>query len=74
MLAVLQYANGSFTVAREGLSEGKQAMVNFHQVCTDLWNDANTNYAEVRLVDEAFNEVDRETIAKPQPAPEEQGE
>lgn len=71
MLAVIQNANGNYAIVREGLSTRKQAMINFHQVCTNLWNDADTRYAEVRLVDESFNFIKSETIDK---SNEEQGE
>lgn len=66
---VVQVADGQYSVAREGLTTKKQSMVNFHQVCTNLWNDADTDRAEVRLVDENFNIIDSETIDKAEPTP-----
>lgn len=67
--SVVQVADGQYSVAREGLTTKKQSMVNFHQVCTNLWNDEGTNRAEVRLVDENFNIIDSETIDKVEPTP-----
>lgn len=74
MLAVIQNANGNYAIVREGLDTRKKAMVNFHQVCMNLWNDEGTNYATVKLVDESLNAVDEEIIDKSldaQPEPEE---
>lgn len=71
--SVVQVADGQYAIAKEGLTTKKQAMVNYHQVCANLWNDAVTNKAEVRLVDENFVFIANESIDKEDPAPEPEG-
>lgn len=68
--SVVQVADGQYTIAKEGLTTKKQAMVNYHQVCANLWNDANTDRAEVRLVDENFVFIANESINKEEPTSE----
>ena len=52
--AVLQCVNGNFSVVSEGMDQ-KQAFVNFHSACTNLWNSPDVETATVQVVDEKFN-------------------
>jgi hypothetical protein len=52
--SVLKVVNGNFSVAAE-CSTVKQAIVNFHSVCTTLWNASDVESAAVIIVDEKLN-------------------
>lgn len=53
-LYIEQIADGVKTVV--ATKEDKQsARISFHNTCKNLWNDANTEVARVRITDEQFN-------------------
>lgn len=49
--AVISVSNGNFSIASEW-SDPEKAIVNFHTVCTTLWNAEDVNRACVAIVDE----------------------
>lgn len=51
--AVIQCSNGAFSVASEWTDKDK-AIVNFHIVCTNLWNSEDVEHASVIIVNEKF--------------------
>lgn len=51
--AVIHCSNGTFHIDSEW-SDEKQAIVNFHTVCTTLWNAEDVEHATVTVVDEKF--------------------
>ena len=51
--AVIQCSNGNFSVASEWTDKDK-AIVNFHTVCTTLWNAPDVEHAAVIIVNEKF--------------------
>ena len=61
--AVMQCVNGNYSVVSEGTDQ-KQAFVNFHSVCTNLWNSADVTTATVEVVDEKYNVSKIEYIEK----------
>ena len=51
--AVIQCSNGNFSIASEWMDKDK-AIVNFHSVCTNLWNAPDVEHAAVAIVNEKF--------------------
>lgn len=51
--AVAQCSNGNFSVVSEWGDKDK-AIVNFHSVCTTLWNAQDVEHATVVVIDEKF--------------------
>ncbi len=49
--AVIKVSNGNFQIASEW-DTPEQAIVNFHSVCTTLWNAADVKTGSVAIVDE----------------------
>ena len=59
--AVIHCANGTFKLDSEWTDE-KQAIVNFHTICTTLWNAEDVDNAAVTMVNEKFVTVKIEYI------------
>ena len=51
--AVAQCSNGNFSVVSEWADKDK-AIVNFHSVCTTLWNAQDVEHATAVVIDERF--------------------
>lgn len=51
--AVAQCSNGNFSVISEW-TDKNNAIVNFHSVCTALWNAQDVEHATAVVVDEKF--------------------
>lgn len=51
--AVAQCSNGNFSVVSEWTDKDK-AIVNFHSVCTTLWNAQDVERATAVVIDERF--------------------
>lgn len=51
--AVAQCSNGNFSIVSEWTDKDK-AIVNFHSVCTALWNAQDVEHATVTVIDERF--------------------
>ena len=51
--AVVKNVNGAFSIASEW-DDPTQTIVNFHIVCTTLWNAEDVERACVAIVDEVF--------------------
>ena len=51
--AVAQCSNGTFSIVSEWTEKDK-AIVNFHSVCTTLWNAQDVEHATVAVIDEKF--------------------
>ena len=51
--AVIKIVNGAFGIASEG-DDRTQAIVNFHSVCTTLWNSPDVERACVAIIDESM--------------------
>lgn len=52
-LYIEQIADGTKTVVATKTDE-QAARISFHNTCKNLWNDANTQTARVRITDESF--------------------
>ena len=63
--AILQCVNGNFSVVSEWTDQ-KKAFVNFHSVCTTLWNSPDVTAATVQVADENFN-VSKIEYINPEP-------
>ena len=66
--AIIKVVNGNYAVAVETNDE-KQANVNFHQLCTTLWNAEDVSFAFVAIVDQHLSilkseEINHETAAE----------
>lgn len=59
--AVIHCSNGTFHIDSEW-SDEKQAVVNFHTICTTLWNAEDVTTAAVILVNEKFETIKIEYI------------
>ena len=59
--AVMQCSNGNFSIAGEW-TDLQMAIVNFHSVCTTLWNSPDVKNATVQVVDEKFTPQKTEYI------------
>ena len=59
--AIIKVVNGNFAVAVETNDE-KQANVNFHQLCTTLWNAEDITQAFVAIVDQRLSILKSEEI------------
>lgn len=59
--AIIKVVNGSFAVEVETNDE-KQANVNFHQLCTTLWNAEDVTQAFVAIVNQQLSVLKSETI------------
>lgn len=59
--AVIQAVNGAFAIVSEGNDEEK-AIMNFHVVCSNLWNSADVKSATVEVVNEKMNVLKVEYI------------
>ena len=51
--AVAQCSNGYFSIISEWTDKDK-AIVNFHSVCTTLWNAQDVEHATAVVIDEKF--------------------
>lgn len=51
--AVAQCSNGNFSIVSEWTDKDK-AIVNFHSICTTLWNAQDVEHATVTVIDERF--------------------
>lgn len=51
--AVAQCSNGNFSIVSEWTDKDK-AIVNFHTVCTTLWNAQDVEHATAVVIDEKF--------------------
>lgn len=49
--AVIKVSNGNFSIESEWSAIDK-AIVNFHSICTTLWNAQDVEHATVEIVDE----------------------
>ena len=61
--AVIQCVNGTYSVASES-SKDTDSFVNFHSVCTTLWNAPDVKKATVEVIDENFHTLKIEYIEK----------
>ena len=59
--AVIKVSNGTFQIASEWVTLEK-AIVNFHSVCTTLWNAEDVKTGSVAIVDEQMQTVRIEQI------------
>lgn len=59
--AIIKVVNGNFAVAVETNDE-KQANVNFHDLCTTLWNADDVSQAFVAIVNQHLSILKSETI------------
>ena len=59
--AVIKVSNGTFQIASEW-DTPEQAIVNFHSVCTTLWNAADVKTGCVAIVDEQMRIIKIEQI------------
>lgn len=59
--AIIKVVNGNFAVEVETNDE-KQANVNFHQLCTTLWNAEDVTQAFVAIVDQRLSILKSEEI------------
>lgn len=55
--AVVQCVNGNYSIVAEYSNNLQGAIVRFHQVCANLWNESSVISANVRIVDERQNVV-----------------
>lgn len=60
--AVIKCVNGAFSVASEWSENKEKAIVDFHNVCTTLWNADDVKQATVAVMDEKFNSFKVEYI------------
>ena len=51
---IVKISNGNFTIASEW-SDLDKAIVNFHSVCTTLWNAPDVEHGCVAIINETFN-------------------
>lgn len=59
--AIIKVVNGNFAVVVETNDE-KQANVNFHQLCTTLWNAEDVTQAFVAIVNQRLSILKSEYI------------
>ena len=59
--AVIHCVNGTFALDSEW-TDKQQAIINYHSVCSTLWNAKDVNNAVVTLVNEKFETVKIEYI------------
>lgn len=52
--AIISCINGSFKVESEYTGNLDRAKSNFHELCKNLWNAADVEYAVVKIVDKNF--------------------
>ena len=71
--AVVSVTDGNFTVHSEHGENLQGAKVEWHNYCKNLWNDAGTTRAEIKILDEQLDCVDgyKELINKAPAEPEE---
>lgn len=62
--AVIKCVNGTFNIVSEWDTNKEKAIVDFHNVCTTLWNADDVRQATVEVVDEKFNILKIEYIEK----------
>ena len=64
--AVIKVVNGSYSVHAEGITDIRDAKVQFHGACQTLWNAADVTTASVMIVNENFDCVEgyKENIRK----------
>ena len=60
--AVIHCSNGVFTIDSEWTDDKIAAIVNFHTVCTALWNAEDVEKAAVTLVNEKFETLKLEYV------------
>ena len=71
--AIVKVINGNYFIHQEGITDLKNAKVQFHGLCQTLWNADDVITAEVKIMDENLDCVEdyKEFITHPQA---EQGE
>ena len=57
--AVIKVTDGNYGVHSEGFTDVAKAKVSYHGLCTSLWNADDVITAEVMLVDENLDCVDK---------------
>ena len=64
--AVIQVHNNNFTIVSEWDNDRNGAINSFHATCQALWNDPETTYAIVKLMDSNLSLVEeyKDTIDK----------
>ena len=69
--AIVKVTDGNYNIDSEGYTNINSAKVQFHNLCSALWNDPGTTTACVMITDTNLNAVDgyREFISKVQPEP-----
>lgn len=53
--AIIKVINGNFFVHSEGITDLNAARVQYFEVCQTLWNAADVQTAEVKIVDEQLD-------------------
>lgn len=68
--AIIKVTDGNYNIHSEGIASLDSAKVQFHSLCASLWNDPDTTYACVAIVDTNLDIVRgyKETISKTKPA------
>lgn len=61
--AVIKIVNGSYQIVSEW-QEIEQAIVNYHSVCTTLWNSADVKTACIAVIDEKMRMYKNEQIER----------
>lgn len=59
--SIIKVVNGNYAIHAE-CDSLKQAKVNFHQLCADLWNDKAPLVARVQIIDQSLSPIDSEEI------------
>lgn len=68
--AIVKVINGNYSVHAEGITDVKNAKVQFHGLCQTLWNATDVITACAMIVDENLDVVEgyKEFIANPSEA------
>ena len=56
--AVIKVINGHYFIHSEGWTDLEKAKVNFHQLCTSLWNATDVVTAYAMIADENLDKVE----------------
>lgn len=57
--AIIKVVNGNFFIHAEGITDIENAKTQFHGLCQTLWNASDVITAEVAIVDEQLDVVER---------------
>lgn len=70
--AIIQCVNGNYSIVAEYTDNLQGAIVQFHQVCANLWNSQDVIRAQVKIVNEFLETVQgmSESIGHETPAAE----